>query len=222
MLKGRGHQQPGSASWAPVVACSPATAGTRIKQILAEADAAFASLYHFFPGGKEQLAAEAICTSGAMYQDLVEGVLDAVPGLLAGIGDCFAGAAGRCAPPVTLTPARSPPSRSRPPAPTRRSGRPADVFASEEDYRYLAVPVVMRSVRYSRQFPGPEAKVPRGVSSPLADPPEGPSAQQTQTRVGPRLGSRADSPLPRRRHGRIRQAARHRLGAAERTWGYQG
>jgi AcrR family transcriptional regulator len=68
-------------------------AGTGIKQILAEADAAYASLYHFFPGGKDQLAAEAIRTSGAMYQDLVEGVLDAAPGLLAGIGDCFAGAA---------------------------------------------------------------------------------------------------------------------------------
>jgi AcrR family transcriptional regulator len=68
-------------------------AGTGIKQILAEADAAYASLYHFFPGGKDQLAAEAIRTSGAMYQDLVEGVLDAAPGLLAGIGDCFAAAA---------------------------------------------------------------------------------------------------------------------------------
>jgi AcrR family transcriptional regulator len=68
-------------------------AGTGIKQILAEADAAFASLYHFFPGGKDQLAAEAIRTSGAMYQQLVEGVLDAAPDLVTGIGDCFAAAA---------------------------------------------------------------------------------------------------------------------------------
>ena len=68
-------------------------AGTGIKQILAEADAAFASLYHFFPGGKDQLAAEAICTSGAMYQHLVEGVLDAAPDLPTGISDCFAAAA---------------------------------------------------------------------------------------------------------------------------------
>ena len=67
--------------------------GTGIKQILAEADAAYASLYHFFPGGKEQLAAEAIYRSGAMYQHLVESVLDAAPDLVAGIGDCFAGAA---------------------------------------------------------------------------------------------------------------------------------
>jgi len=68
-------------------------AGTGIKQILAEADAAFASLYHFFPGGKDQLAAEAIRTSGAMYQQLVEDVLDAAPDLPAGIIDCFAAAA---------------------------------------------------------------------------------------------------------------------------------
>jgi AcrR family transcriptional regulator len=68
-------------------------AGTGIKQILAEADAAFASLYHFFPGGKDQLAAEAIRTSGAMYQQLVEGVLDAAPDLVTGIIDCFAAAA---------------------------------------------------------------------------------------------------------------------------------
>jgi AcrR family transcriptional regulator len=68
-------------------------AGTGIKQILAEADAAFASLYHFFPGGKDQLAAEAIRTSGAMYQDLVEGVLDAAPDMLTAIGDCFSAAA---------------------------------------------------------------------------------------------------------------------------------
>jgi AcrR family transcriptional regulator len=68
-------------------------AGTGIKQILAEADAAFASLYHFFPGGKDQLAAEAIRTSGAMYQHLVESVLDAAPDMVTGISDCFAGAA---------------------------------------------------------------------------------------------------------------------------------
>jgi AcrR family transcriptional regulator len=68
-------------------------AATGIKQILAEADAAFASLYHFFPDGKDQLAAEAIRTSGRMYQELVEAVLDAAPDLLTAVSDCFDAAA---------------------------------------------------------------------------------------------------------------------------------
>ena len=34
--------------------------GTGIKQILTEADAPFSSLYHFFPGGKDELGAESI------------------------------------------------------------------------------------------------------------------------------------------------------------------
>ena len=37
---------------------------TGIKQILAAANAPFGSLYHFFPGGKEQLGAETIRASG--------------------------------------------------------------------------------------------------------------------------------------------------------------
>ena len=41
--------------------------GTGLKQIVAAADAPFGSLYHFFPGGKEQLGAEVIRWSGAMY-----------------------------------------------------------------------------------------------------------------------------------------------------------
>jgi AcrR family transcriptional regulator len=68
-------------------------AATGIKQILAQADAAFASLYHFFPGGKDQLTGEAIRRSGRMYQALVEGVLDAAPDLVTGVSDCFVAAA---------------------------------------------------------------------------------------------------------------------------------
>ena len=45
--------------------------GTGVKQIVAEANAPFGSLYHFFPGGKEQLAAEVIRFSGGMYAQVV-------------------------------------------------------------------------------------------------------------------------------------------------------
>lgn len=47
-------------------------AATGVKQIVTGAGAAFGSIYHFFPGGKEQLAEEVIRTSGAMYGDLVD------------------------------------------------------------------------------------------------------------------------------------------------------
>ncbi len=69
--------------------------GTGIKQILGLAVAPFSSLYHFFPGGKEQLAAETIERSGAMYQALVESVFDAAPDIVTGVADCFAAAAER-------------------------------------------------------------------------------------------------------------------------------
>jgi AcrR family transcriptional regulator len=38
---------------------------------VAEANAPFGSLYHFFPGGKEQLAGEVIRWSGGMYAQVV-------------------------------------------------------------------------------------------------------------------------------------------------------
>ncbi len=41
--------------------------GTGVKQIVDAARAPFASLYHFFPGGKEELGAEAIARAGALY-----------------------------------------------------------------------------------------------------------------------------------------------------------
>jgi AcrR family transcriptional regulator len=46
--------------------------GTGVKQIVAEASAPFGSLYHFFPGGKEQLGAEVIRHSGAIYGQLID------------------------------------------------------------------------------------------------------------------------------------------------------
>jgi AcrR family transcriptional regulator len=68
-------------------------AGTGIKQILTVADAPFSSLYHFFPGGKDELGAESIRLEGGMYQALVEAVFDAAPDLLTGVRDCFSAAA---------------------------------------------------------------------------------------------------------------------------------
>jgi AcrR family transcriptional regulator len=38
--------------------------GTGLKQIVANANAPFGSVYHFFPGGKEQLGEEVIRRSG--------------------------------------------------------------------------------------------------------------------------------------------------------------
>jgi AcrR family transcriptional regulator len=67
--------------------------GTGIKQILAEAQAPYSSLYHHFPGGKDELAAAAIRVSGAQYQELVEAVWDQAPDVISAVGAVFEGAA---------------------------------------------------------------------------------------------------------------------------------
>jgi len=67
--------------------------GTGIKQILSEANAPFSSLYHHFPGGKEELAVEAVRLSGAEYQHLVEAVWDGSPDPVSSVAAVFAGAA---------------------------------------------------------------------------------------------------------------------------------
>ena len=66
---------------------------TGMKQIVTAAQAPFGSVYHFFPGGKEQLGAETIRTSGAMYGLLLPAVFDAVPDVVTGARAFFAGAA---------------------------------------------------------------------------------------------------------------------------------
>ncbi|MEW6474199.1 MAG: TetR/AcrR family transcriptional regulator [Actinomycetota bacterium] len=67
--------------------------GVGLKQVAAESGAPIGSLYHFFPGGKDELAAEALRMSGAGYQTLVEGVLENMPDIPAGIEQSFALAA---------------------------------------------------------------------------------------------------------------------------------
>jgi len=68
-------------------------AGTGVKQIVVEASAPFGSLYHFFPGGKEQLGEEVIRWSGAIYGQLIDAFF--VPGSdpVAATREFFAGAA---------------------------------------------------------------------------------------------------------------------------------
>ena len=68
-------------------------AATGVKQIVTAAQAPFGSLYHFFPGGKEQLGAEAVRVSGALYELLIPAVFDPAPDLVTGVRSFFAGAA---------------------------------------------------------------------------------------------------------------------------------
>ncbi|MBE5472661.1 TetR/AcrR family transcriptional regulator [Mycobacteroides abscessus] len=68
--------------------------GTGLKQIAQSAGAPFGSIYHFFPGGKAQLADEAIRAAGAMYRDLVLAIFDQDgPDLAATVRTAFAAAA---------------------------------------------------------------------------------------------------------------------------------
>jgi AcrR family transcriptional regulator len=68
-------------------------AATGVKQIVAAAQAPFGSIYHFFPGGKEQLGAEAIRRSGELYELLIPAIFDPAPDLVAAVRAFFAGAA---------------------------------------------------------------------------------------------------------------------------------
>jgi AcrR family transcriptional regulator len=67
--------------------------GTGVKQIAAAASAPFGSLYHFFPGGKEQLGEEVIRSSGALYVQLFASIALAAPDVPTAVGDFFSGAA---------------------------------------------------------------------------------------------------------------------------------
>jgi AcrR family transcriptional regulator len=66
---------------------------TGVKQIVTAAKAPFGSLYHFFPGGKEELGAEAVRVSGAIYAQLIPAVFDPAPDPVTGVRLFFAGAA---------------------------------------------------------------------------------------------------------------------------------
>src|ERR1700742_5048504 len=68
-------------------------AATGVKQIVTEAEAPFGSLYHHFPGGKEQLGAEAIRVSGALYEQLIPPIFAPAPDPPSAVRAFFAGAA---------------------------------------------------------------------------------------------------------------------------------
>lgn len=63
--------------------------GTGLKEIVAAAKAPFGSVYHHFPGGKEQLGGEVIRAAGAMYALLLQAVMESQPDLVAGIREFF-------------------------------------------------------------------------------------------------------------------------------------
>ena len=67
--------------------------GTGLKQVVAEAEAPFGSLYHHFPGGKVELAEEVIGTAGAFFQALVTAVYDGESDTEASVRAVFTGAA---------------------------------------------------------------------------------------------------------------------------------
>jgi AcrR family transcriptional regulator len=65
-----------------------------LKQVTAQAGAPFGSLYHHFPGGKEQLGEEVQRRGGAFFLALYEQVADGAEDFASGLADFFDGAAG--------------------------------------------------------------------------------------------------------------------------------
>ena len=76
---------------------------TGIKQIVSEGDAPLGSVYHYFPGGKEQIGIEALARSGERIRSTIARAGDA-PDLPAAINNYFV--VQRRAPPRLRLPAR--------------------------------------------------------------------------------------------------------------------
>lgn len=66
---------------------------TSVKQVAELAQAPMGSLYHHFPGGKPQIAAEALRASGAAYIQLLPLLMDPHDDLREGVRAAFASAA---------------------------------------------------------------------------------------------------------------------------------
>jgi AcrR family transcriptional regulator len=67
-------------------------AATGLKQVTAEAEAPFGSLYHFWPGGKQQLADEVLRTGGEFFLALYRQFVEGAPDLVSAVREFFAGA----------------------------------------------------------------------------------------------------------------------------------
>jgi AcrR family transcriptional regulator len=68
-------------------------AATGLKQVIAEAEVPFGSLYHFFPEGKEALGEEVLVFGGRFFLAIYEEVAGGAPDLPTAVGDFFEGAA---------------------------------------------------------------------------------------------------------------------------------
>ena len=67
--------------------------GTSLAQVTGAAGAPTGSLYHHFPGGKNELTAAVLDTSGAAYRLLFEAIWDEAPGPAEAVSAFFDGAA---------------------------------------------------------------------------------------------------------------------------------
>jgi TetR/AcrR family transcriptional repressor of lmrAB and yxaGH operons len=67
--------------------------GTGLKQLAAEAQAPWSSMYHFFPGGKEQLAEEVIRYGGELYAQMIRQCFAAYPDPRDAVAAMFSGEA---------------------------------------------------------------------------------------------------------------------------------
>ena len=67
--------------------------GTSLSAISAASGATTGSIYHFFPGGKEELAVAVIETTGVIYRELFESIAAEAVGVASAYSDFFAGAA---------------------------------------------------------------------------------------------------------------------------------
>ncbi|URM90947.1 TetR/AcrR family transcriptional regulator [Streptomyces sp. MRC013] len=67
--------------------------GTGLKRIAVEANAPFGSIYHFFPGGKQQLAEVTVRTAGAEYGRTVLALLESVADPVESVERAFGAAA---------------------------------------------------------------------------------------------------------------------------------